>query len=197
MRDPSKALVRNKAEGIAAKRTYAEKVGTVRKSIRVAMDNDDIQQVWDELTDLERAFCQEYIKDFNASQAVARAGSQSGNPHKVGSAMRAKPHIRLMIDHLLKERADNFEVKPDYVLRKLIRTIEKTESEDNHTATLRGLELLARHLGMFVDKTEITGAGGEAIKYEKMEQDAADLTNAIARLAKRGGEGGVAEGSEP
>ena len=87
---------------------------------------------------------------------------------------------------------DEVSVSPEYVLRKLIRTVEKAEQQENHGATLRGLELLAKHLGMFIERQEISGPDGGAIVHEqKVKQDAADFKSRLHKLAKSGTDGNV------
>ena len=84
------------------------------------------------------------------------------------------------------------ELTVDYVVNKLVAIVEETEA-GNPNAALRGLELLAKHLGMLKEKTEISGPNGGAIEYEqKVKEDAANLESAIARLAERGGKTGLA-----
>lgn len=148
------------------------------------------------LTPLQELFVSEYLKDFNASKAVLRAGYNSGNPNNMGSQLLNTPHVRARIQKVIEERKEKSFVNEDYVLRKIVNTLEKCEKDENFNATavLRAAELLAKHLGMFVDKQEISGPNGGAIQTEKVTNDATDFTRSIARLAKRGGaRGGVEE----
>lgn len=147
------------------------------------------------LTSKQALFAEEYIVDLNATQAVARAMYNTKAPNKMSAELLRHPKIKAYIDYLLVERGKKTVVKPDYVLKKIMRTIEKAESQEkpDHNAVLRGCELLAKHLGMFVERTEITGKDGEAIKYEKISQDAADFTSEIIRLAQRSGTKGTSE----
>jgi hypothetical protein len=67
------------------------------------------------------------------------------------------PGIRAAIDQVTLERSKDLTLKPDYVIQKLYRTVEKAEKEGNHSAVLRGCEILARALGMFIERKEISG----------------------------------------
>ena len=147
------------------------------------------------LTVKQKMFVEEYLMDFNASQAVLRAGYNTKNPSHMGSAMLRNPKIREAIEDLIRERRERSFVNEDYVLRKIVNTLEKCEKEENFNATavLRAAELLAKHLGMFVDKQEISGPDGGAIQMEKVQNDATDFTRSIARLAQRGGARGRVE----
>lgn len=148
------------------------------------------------LTPLQEIFVSEYLKDFNASKAVLRAGYNTNNPNNQGSQLLNTKHVRARIQEAIEERKEKSFVNEDYVLRKIVNTLEKCEKDENFNATavLRAAELLAKHLGMFVDKQEISGPNGGAIQTEKVTNDATDFTRSIARLAKRGGaRGGVEE----
>jgi len=145
------------------------------------------------LTLKQQLFVESFVdSDGNATEAARRAGYKGDNLNKVASEMRLKPHIKKAIDELTAKRIRELNVTKEYVLRKLVRTVEKAETQDNHGATLRGLELLAKHLGMFVERQEISGPDGGAIVHEqKVKQDAADFSSRMARLAKSGGTGEV------
>lgn len=163
-----------------------------------AAQRGDFEGVLKKLTPLQARFADEYIVDFNAKDAAIRAGSKSKDPRCIGYQMLQHPGVKLAIDMAIMARAERSPIKPDYVINKVVRTIERAEMADkpDHTAVLRGCELLARHLGMFIDRTEISGKDGEAIKYEKIEQDVNDFTSSIARLADRGRKNQEAGGSD-
>lgn len=175
-------LMTNKAEQLAArKRTTVS-----RKSIK-AIESGNVQDVIESLSPRQKVFCEEYLVDMNATQAVLRAGYQTNNPKQMGFQLMENPAVRIAIDGLRAERAAYSSVTKDFVLRKIVKTLEKAEVDNNHNATLRAAELLARHLGMFIERTEISGPDGEAIRYEKAKEDAADFISSISSLAKRNG----------
>ena len=144
------------------------------------------------LTMKERLFVEAYLdpaNEFNGSAAIVKAGYKTKYPDKMAYQLRNKPHIKACIDAYATQRAKEYNIKPEYVLRKITKTIERAEDDNNHNAVLRGCELLARHLGMFIERTEITGKDGEAIKYEQVREAADAFTGAIAGLIERDGEG--------
>lgn len=164
--------------------------GTHRKgnkpSIQKALDAGDVQGVVDALTVRQKRFVEEYLVDFNATQAVVRAGYDTAHPNKIGSQLLAHPGVRAAIDQITLERADKSIIKPDYVLNKLKRTIEKAEADNNHAAVLRGLELVARHLGMFIERTEITGKDGGALEIEqRTKEEVASVLTALKSMSKK------------
>lgn len=161
------------------------------------MTPEEREEILSALSPKERLFVEAYFAcDYNGSEAIRQAGYDTKYPNKMASEMLRKPKIKAAVDVLKEERLEEVTVSAEYVLRKLVRTVEKAEKQNNHNATLRGLELLAKHLGMFIERTEITGKDGEAIQLEKIQNDADAFASAIASLTKRGREGGVARETE-
>lgn len=167
------------------------KKGYARPKLQKAIDEGKIQEVIDGLNVKQRRFCEEYLVDYNASAAIVRAGYTCKYPARQGYQLLQNPAIRACIDALTLQKADQSIVKPEYVINKIVKTIEKAEQQSNHNAVLRGCELMARHLGMFIERQEISGPNGNAIEL-KAVRDAADaFTSAIAGLVERNGEGNV------
>src|SRR4051812_15467926 len=128
----------------------------IKPTVQAALDAGNVQEVIDNLTVRQRRFVEEYLADFNAAAAVQRAGynCKPENYNRLAHEMLQHPGIRVAIDQLTLERASDSVLKPDYVFNKLQRTVERAEAEGNHTAVLRGCEILARALGMFVERKE-------------------------------------------
>lgn len=150
----------------------------------------------DNLTILQRNFVIEFMKHLDGSKAVVDAGFNTIHPKQISWQLLSHKKIAFVIELLQIKRARKSVVTKDYVLREIQQIVEDCKSvEGNHyeekQAALRGLELLAKHLGMFIERTEITGKDGEAIKYEKVLEDAGDFTRAVAGLADRAGTTGI------
>lgn len=165
--------------------------------IRAALEAGNVQEVIDNLTVRQRRFVEEYLVDFNGAAAVSRAGYDSKHPNRMAYQLLKNPAIRIAIDQLTLERASDFVIKPDYVIQKITKTIEKAENDNNHNAVLRGCELLARHLGMFIERQEISGPNGDAIAIKQVQDAAEAFTSAITGLIERGTEGNSAIFVEP
>lgn len=150
------------------------------------------------LTDKMARFVEEYLIDLNASQAVLRAGYKTRNQDKMGTQLLQHPLVKEAVEARLQERRERVVVDQDYVLNNLVSIVEATKG-GNPAAALRGLELLGKHLGLYRDKQEISGPDGGAIEMhqKKVEEDVADFTSRIARLAKRNGTDGVSEFPKP
>lgn len=151
-------------------------------------DKERLDFLMDKLTMKERAFIEAYFKnDYVGSKAVLEAGYKTteANARKIAYQILERPNVKEAVSLRAKEKLSEVSISEEFVIRKLIRTVNAAEADNNHGAVLRGLELAARTLGMLRDKTEITGKDGGAIQYEKIEQDAADFVRSINTIAKR------------
>lgn len=145
------------------------------------------------LTTKMENFVNEYFIDFNASQAVLRAGYKTTAPNRLASKLMKHPLVAAAIAQRKEERQEQFELTAEYVITKLVAIADKNE-DTNAQASLRALELLGKHLGLYKDRQEISGPDGEAIQMEqKVKQNVDEFTRRIAGLAKRNGEGNVVE----
>lgn len=174
----------------ADKYNSVRKMGNVRPHLAKALATGDGDAVFDALTAKQQAFVEAYLLTMNASDAVRQVYATE-RPAVLASELMRNPGVRFAIDHLKSIRAEGSQVTSDYVLREVQRIIEMNK-DGNGNVALRGLELLAKHLGMLKDRTEISGPDGEAIRYEQTkEEDATAFTSAIARLATRAGAGSL------
>ena len=127
------------------------------------------------LTKKQDLFCQEYLVDLNATQAAIRAGYSAKTAHVIGQENLRKPAIAAAVQAYMNARSKRIERKADDVLSDLQRVktdaMKQVIDKDgnslmaNHAGALKALELEGRHLKMFTDKMEVTGANGEAIKH--------------------------------
>lgn len=172
-------------------RTIKQSRNRAGSRAKKALEEGNVQEVIDGLTVRQRRFCEEYLVDFNGSAAVVRSGYNTKYPNRVATQMMNHPGIRAAIDQLTLDRASkSVTMKPEYVLNKITKTIEKAEQDNNHNAVLRGCELLARHLGMFIERQEISGPNGDAIKYEQVREAADAFTRSINSIIAREGKSG-------
>lgn len=146
------------------------------------------------LTPKMEMFVEHYLVNSNATESVRLAGYKTNNPNRMGTQLLQHPLVKAAIEEAQEARRERMELTADYVLTKLVDIVENTE-KGNPSAALRGLELLGKNLGIFRDKTEISGPDGEAIRVEeqKTEQNVSDFRSKLTRLAKRDGTGNVVE----
>ena len=138
-----------------------------------------------DLTAKQEAFCTEYMIDLNATQAAIRAGYSEDTARQIGSENLSKPDIADRISTLRDEQTSRTLVDADYVINGLLEVHKRcmqaepvmersddgmTESGEfkfEHSGANKSLELLGKHLGLFVDKKEVSGPGGKPIEIDQ------------------------------
>ena len=155
---------------------------TRSQNIAEAIESGDIELLRTRLTVRQTRFCEEYVIDFNAKAAAIRAGYATKWADRQAHLLMLKDEIRAYIDHLSQSKeAKIVSVDPDYVLQRITKVIDKEGTKDGDI--LRGLELLARHLGMLRDRTEISGPDGEAIRMEqRIKEESAAVVAALKSM---------------
>lgn len=164
-----------------------------KPKVVAAMERGDAQFVIDSLTEKQRLFVEEYMKDLDPGPAVKRAGflCKPGNEGAMGRQFLKHPGIRYSIDALKARRAKESDVTSDFVLRKVLSVIKRCEEAEargekvDNPSILRATELLMRHLGMLRDRTEISGPDGGPIETKETQDAANEFLTAIGRLSKR------------
>lgn len=137
-----------------------------------------------------KRFVEEYLVDPTPAWRVAeRAGYKGTNGVLRATACRllADSEIQEAIGKATEERAQRTQITQDYVITTIKETIDRCRQgvpavvtrEDGPTlewtfnaqGVLRGCELLGKHLGMFKERHEHTGADGGAIRHEHVLTD--------------------------
>ena len=126
------------------------------------------------LTDKQKVFVREYLKDLNATQAAIRAKYSTKTAKQAGAENLSKPYLADAIADAMAKRSEKVQVDAEYVLKKITETIERCsqaveilDRDGNGTgewkfdsqAVLKGSELLAKHLGMFTEKSVVEVKG--------------------------------------
>lgn len=71
------------------------------------------------LTDKQRRFCEEYIIDFNATQAAIRAGYSKKTAQEIGSENLSKPIIQHCIQYSMDKMTEKAEIETKWILDNL------------------------------------------------------------------------------
>lgn len=100
------------------------------------------------LTNKQQRFVEEYVVDFNATQAAIRAGYSTKTAHSTGWENVRKPEIAEAIQAALAERAEQAAIDAEWLFREsedLYRDCRKA----NDRRTARGsLDMMGRWLGL-------------------------------------------------
>lgn len=75
----------------------------------------------DKLTEKQKKFCEEYVVDFNGTQAAIRAGYSEKTSNVTSSENLAKPNIQSYIQKLIKDREKRTEITADMVVKELAK----------------------------------------------------------------------------
>lgn len=112
------------------------------------------------LTPKQQLFVDEYLIDLNGTAAYKRAGySGEGNvAESSASRLLSNAKVQHAVNAGKKERADRLRIDGDQVLRNIARITDMAERSKDFGAALRGNELVGRHLKLFTDKVEHSGA---------------------------------------
>jgi phage terminase small subunit len=169
--------------------TLSEKNTRRNKSVEALVAVGDFEGVRNRLTVLQRRWCEEFLLDFDATKAARRAGYKAKDIHKQAYQLLHHTGCTAYREYLEREARKDVEgnvLDKEYVVKKALAGIQSAQEKGNLSAYFRGLELLARHLGMFVDKTEISGPDGEAIKIEQQaREEAENLISTLQKLSKK------------
>ncbi len=155
-------------------------------SVRRALEKEDLAAVEKALTARQRRFCHEYVHDFSKNKAVLRAGYVTSYPGRQAANLLKNEGILALIEELkTKKSYEITTIDPNYVIGKITAIVSDPAAK--HADQLRGLELLAKHLGMFIERQEITGKDGGplSVAQEEIKQEAQEMVGLLQQLNKR------------
>ena len=138
------------------------------------------------LTPKQQRFVEEYLIDLNATQAAIRAGYSAKTAKVIAAQNLSKLNIQEAIQEAQSKLSERTGITQEYVLSNIQKVVERCMQQEavqardgspllvegpegdlaclfefKETGALKGLELLGRHLGLFVDKVQHTGANGK------------------------------------
>jgi phage terminase small subunit len=158
------------------------------------------------LTEKHERFCEEYQLDLNATQAATRAGYSAKTARITGQRLLAREDVQERLREMRRRRAERTQVEADQVLLRLQDVAEKCMTEVptrdadgeevgtrmvNASGAIRALELLGKHLGLFVDRQQIVSDQETTISLEWTTHDPVKL-----RQPDSGGPLGAETGGE-
>jgi len=133
-------------------------------------------------TTKQQRFIDEYLIDFNATQAAIRAGYSSDTAKQQGSRLLTNVDVRAAIDDAIRERSSRALVSQDAVLLGLLEEARYTGEGSSHSARVSAWAHIGKHLGMFIDRVH------GVTRNELVAPPAKDLTDEelAVELAKLG-----------
>jgi len=133
------------------------------------------------LSEKQAAFCRYVLTEPNATKAAEKAGYSTHTARKQASRLLTNADIKAEIARLRGKVENVAVVDAAYVVTRLRENVERAmtnepvrDARGNPTGEYRyegavanrALELLGKTLGMFVDRTELTGKDGAAIPIQ-------------------------------
>lgn len=106
-----------------------------------------------ELKPKEERFCQEYVIDYNGTQAAIRARYKESDAANRATRLLKKAEVSARIHELEKEIAQRLGLSQDYVMIQLVQRYDECRAQNDNKNALKALELIGKHLGMF-EKTK-------------------------------------------
>lgn len=114
--------------------------------------------LYENLSAKQRKFVEEYVKDFNATQAAIRSGYSEKGAEVQGNRLLSNANIKAEIKRIGQLATKKTEVTIEYVIDNLKEIVRRGMEDDDKpsTVTVKALELLGKYQGMWIERKEIT-----------------------------------------
>jgi len=113
------------------------------------------------MTPRQQRFVDEYIVDLNATQAAIRTGYSARTANEQGARLLANDSVASAIQAAQQARSERVQISQDDVLRGLQREATRMGERSSHAARVSAWGLIAKHLGMFVERQQLLGKDGQ------------------------------------
>ena len=105
-------------------------------------------------------FIDAYVAGHNATQAAIIAGYSEGSARQQASRILARDYIKAEVNRRRQEAVTKLNLSPEFVLERLQTEANGLGPDTSAGARIKAVELLGKHMGMFVDKREVEHSGG-------------------------------------
>ncbi len=141
------------------------------------------------LTNKQEIFCNEYIKDLNATQAAIRAGYSKNSANAIGNENLLKPIIQNRIKQLKNERIERTKIDADYLTETLRNWLEVdvTQMLSLNAKQIKSLPIEIRKMVQHVKPTNIKDEDEQVIyevRFVSKEKAAEMLSKHIGYFEK-------------
>jgi phage terminase small subunit len=152
----------------------------------------------------QEKFCMEYIATGDSLTAYKASGYAPGKNHsdtrrRAGTLLK-NPKIEQRINDLREVALDRMAWSADHVLQRLDEVYQHALSNGDYTNANRSVENVAKHLGMFVERTEqkikMGALGSGTDEQEDVQKDIERLANIAGLQVIEGGKGKVSSGEQ-
>jgi phage terminase small subunit len=133
----------------------------------------------------QQRFVDEYLIDQNGKAAAIRAGYSVRRAQPTACDLLKLPDVAAAVAEGLAKLADRNGLSADWVLSELQENHRLARSEGEYAASNKALELLGKHIGMFKDQLEHSGAIGtyESQPIEREHRNSDSLAGAAGSAA--------------
>lgn len=115
------------------------------------------QQKKKKMAPKKERFAKEFPVDLSAASAAIRSGYSEKTARQIGSRLLSEPEVQEAIAKEQEKISKRIEINQDYVVKSLKQVADQCMEGDNWNpqAANKSLELLGKHLGIFVDKKQL------------------------------------------
>jgi uncharacterized protein YacL (UPF0231 family) len=147
------------------------------------------------LSPRQEKFCMEYMATGDIAHAYKAAGyalgkTESNTRQRAWAVLHTNKKIKKRLENLREEALRRMAWNADKVLEKVSKVYEQAMDDSDFTNANRSMETIARHLGMFIDKSEQKikmSNFAETDSEEKMEEDIKNLADVVGFKVIKGG----------
>lgn len=119
------------------------------------------------LTDKQRLFCHEYLKDLNGTQAAIRAGYSENSAQEIASENLSKPMVSEYLESLKNEKFKQVDITVDDIINDIIETRKAAAQAEKLTDRLKANELLGKYKKMWTDKVDVQPLGKDGLPTDQ------------------------------
>jgi phage terminase small subunit len=111
----------------------------------------------------KKRFVLEYVNGLNATQAAIRIGIPPSGARTQGWRLLKDVDVRAELEKYQAQTALKYYLTHDKIIRDVIDIGNAAFADGNFATALKAKELIGRHIGMWPNKTEVTGPKGGPI----------------------------------